>query len=385
MGDNREIKRLIGDVLSEVIEEARCGFKKIPIGVFASGSEVGAQEAIAGAVSAAENDPRVKPVLIGPKPDGCTYPDWIETGEGEHEVADAMNSALDDGTLAGAVALHYPFPLGVSTVGRVVTPAKGRLCFIASSTGTSATERVEAMIKNAIFGTAAAKACGVERPTVGFMNLDGAQTALRALEKLKDGGYDIKFGESVRADGGAILRGNDLLAGAVDVCVTDTLTGNMIMKLFSSWNTGGSYEASGWGYGPSVGEGWKKIVSIISRASGAPVIANAISYTARCVAGGLPERADEEIKAAKKAGLDEILASLQQRKGESEDVKAPPAEPTDEEIHGIDVLAIEDAVKTVWKEGIYAESAMGCTGPVVKVAARNAEKVKEILTEAGYL
>ena len=66
-------------------------------------------------------------------------------------------------------------------------------------------------------------------------------------------------------------------------------------------------------------------------------------------------------------------------------MKAPPHEPTDEELHGVDVLEIENAVKTLWKAGIYAESAMGCTGPVVKLAARNAERSEAILKENGYL
>lgn len=60
-----------------------------------------------------------------------------------------------------------------------------------------------------------------------------------------------------------------------------------------------------------------------------------------------------------------------------EDVKAPAAEPTDEEIHGVDVLEIENAVKALWKAGIYAESSMGCTGPVIKFAKHNEEKSKK--------
>ncbi len=63
----------------------------------------------------------------------------------------------------------------------------------------------------------------------------------------------------------------------------------------------------------------------------------------------------------------------------------PPAEPTDEEIHGVDVLAVEDGVKVLWKEGIYAESSMGCTGPVIKVPAKHLEKAEEILKGSGYL
>ena len=88
----------------------------------------------------------------------------------------------------------------------------------------------------------------------------------------------------------------------------------------------------------------------------------------------------------KKAGLADILSSIQPKQPSAEeDVKAPPAEPTDEEIHGIDVLEIEDAVKALWKEGIYAESSMGCTGPVIKMAASRIEKAKAVLKENGYI
>lgn len=385
MSGSAEAKRLIGEVLSEIIEEARGGVKKTAIGLMAYGSELGGEELINGARLAMENDPSVKAVLIGPKQAGCDDLDWIETPECEADISKAMEKALNDGTISGAVALHYPFPLGVATFGKVVTPAKGKSCFIASSTGTTATERVEAMIRNAIYGIAVAKANGKDNPTVGILNLDGAQTVLRSLKKLQEGGYGITFGSSIRKDGGAVLRGNDVLAGAVDVCVTDTLTGNVLMKLFSSWNTGGDYEALGWGYGPSAGEDWGKVVSIISRASGAPVIAGALSYTAKSVRGGLPKLVAKEIAEAKEAGLDAILAALQEKPAAAEEVAAPPAEPTDEEIHGIDVLAIEDAVKALWKEKIYAESSMGCTGPVVKVSAANHDKSVEILKAKGYL
>ena len=190
--------------------------------------------------------------------------DWIETPACDADVARAMENALAAGTIAGAVALHYPFPLGVTTIGKVLTPARGKPCFIASSTGTSSPMRVEAMLRNAIYGIAVAKADGISDPTVGIINLDGAQTVLRALQKLSSGGYKINFAASIRKDGGPILRGNDILAGSADVCVTDTLTGNVLMKLFAAWNTGGDYEALGWGYGPSAGDGWDKVVSIIS-------------------------------------------------------------------------------------------------------------------------
>jgi betaine reductase len=68
-----------------------------------------------------------------------------------------------------------------------------------------------------------------------------------------------------------------------------------------------------------------------------------------------------------------------------EEVSAPPQKPTDSEIQGIDVLSIEAAVKELWKVGIYAESAMGCTGPVVKVFSGSVERSKEVLSKTGYL
>ena len=175
------------------------------------------------------------------------------------------------------------------------------------------------------------------------------------------------------------------MAGCVDVLVCDSLTGNVLMKMFSSFTTGGSYESLGWGYGPSAGEGWGKIISIISRASGAPVIAGALEYTARAASGGLPEKVAAELDSARKAGLDNLLEGLAPKAPCADQVTAPPAEPTDEEIHGVDVLSIEDGVKVLWKEGIYAESSMGCTGPVIKVPAKHLDRAEEVLRTNGYI
>jgi len=387
MEERNSTKKIIGEVLAEIIEDVKNGcVKKVSIGLMAYGSELGSEELLKGAALAMQNDPSVNVVPIGPKVEGFEQMEWIETPACESDISKAMEDALDKGIISGAVALHYPFPLGVTTIGKVLTPARAKPCFIASSTGTSSSNRVEAMVRNAIYGIAAARADGIASPTVGILNLDGAQTVLRALQKLSEGGYPITFGSSMRKEGGAILRGNDLLAGSVDVCVTDTLTGNVLMKLFAAWNTGGNYEALGWGYGPSAGENWNKVVSIISRASGATVVAGAIMLNARCAKNGLPAAVAEELKLAQKAGLDEVIASLQPKQASSEeDVTSPPSEPTDEEIHGIDVLEIEDAVKTLWKAGIYAESSMGCTGPVIKMAGARIERAKAVLKENGYI
>nr|WP_274703229.1 glycine/sarcosine/betaine reductase complex component C subunit alpha [Acetomicrobium hydrogeniformans] len=380
------MKKLIGEALIEIVDAAKGGGRLVPIGLMSSGSELGSEEMALGGRLAQQQYPFIKVVMIGPRVKGFDDLEWIETDDCETDIQNAMEKALKEGRIKGAVALHYPFPLGVATVGMIHAPAKGNPLIISTSTGTSSANRVEAMVLNAVYGIAVAKARGIKKPEVGILNVDGAQMVYRSLRKLAEGGYDITFGSSVRSDGGPILRGNDLIAGSVDVCVIDTLTGNVLVKIFSAYNTGGNYEALGWGYGPSVGEGWPYVISIISRASGAHVIANAIYFTAEASLADLPSLVRGELERARNAGLEGILAQLESKgEGGKSQVEPPKPEPTDEEIHGIDVLTIEDAVKTLWASGIYAESAMGCTGPVVKVSSRFLDKAKEVLTEGGYL
>ena len=378
-----QIKQLVGTALREIIESAKSGGPRVRVGLMAAGSEHGPEEIAKGARLAAQNG-GVCPVMIGPRIPGYDELEWLECAGAE--VPMRLEKAVKDGEVEGVVAMHFPFPLGVTTIGRVMTPGRGRPMILASTTGTSSTVRGEAMLRNAVYGIATAKALGIANPTVGILNVDTAQPVFRSLSHLEEKGYPITFGTSVRADGGSVLRGNDILTGAVDVCVTDTLTGNVLMKMFSSFTTGGSYESTGWGYGPSCGEGWPYVVSIVSRASGAPVIANALIFNATVVAGGLPAKVAEELKAARKAGLDEEIEALTPKAAAAEeDVKAPPAEPTDDELHGIDVLEIDNAVKVLWKANIYAESAMGCTGPVIKMPARHIETAKGLLKQNGYL
>src|SRR5678815_2714445 len=113
--------------------------------------------------------------------------------------------------------MHYSFPIGVSTVGKVVTPGKGKEMFVATTTGTSSSHRVEAMVRNGIYGIITAKVMGIENPTVGVLNVDGARQVERAFKDLSSKGYKINLTESGRSDGGSVMRGNDLLAGTPDV------------------------------------------------------------------------------------------------------------------------------------------------------------------------
>ncbi|MCL2571454.1 MAG: glycine/sarcosine/betaine reductase complex component C subunit beta [Defluviitaleaceae bacterium] len=358
--------------------------QKIRVGLTLLGSEHGEAEMLKGAEQAHNNNPAIEVVVIGP---ACTtsLPHIEATTEKEaHAQMDAM---LKSGALDAAVTMHYNFPIGVSTVGRAITPGRGKSMYIANTTGTSDTQRTAAMVKNTIQGIAVAKACGNPNPTVGVLNIDGARAVERALENLKSAGYPINLTESARE--GATMRGNDLLQGTPDIMVMDSLTGNVMMKALSAFTTGGSYESIGDGYGPGVGQGYSQIVNIISRASGAPVVAGAIAYAAACAKGELVKKVNAEFQAARKAGLDALLVTSEPKEAATTEatqaITAPPEKIVTEEIAGIEILELEDAVQVLWKKGIYATSGMGCTGPIVLVAPEDLDKAKEVITEAGYL
>jgi len=346
------------------------------------GSEHGEENAMEAAKDAAKAG--VDVVYIGTlTAEGITTV-HVDDDEAGHKKMEAM---LDAHEIDGAVTMHFPFPIGVSTVGRVITPAKGREMFIATTTGTSSTDRTVGMIRNAVYGIITAKACGIEEPTVGILNVDGARQTEAALKKMAANGYPIHFAESARADGGCVMRGNDVLMGTPDVLVCDSLTGNIVVKMLASYTSGGNYEAAGCGYGPGIGEGYDRLVMIVSRASGAPVISGALRYAAELVKNGIFAKAAAEFKAADKAGFREVLEEYKTvaKAADTEEVMAPPKEVVTAQIPGIEIMDLEDGVKALWKAGIYAESGMGCTGPVILMAEANKEKAAEILTKAGYI
>jgi len=161
-----------------------------------------------------------------------------------------------------------------------------------------------------------------------------------------------------------------------------------LMKMFSAYQTGGSYEASGFGYGPGIGENYNRKILILSRASGEPVVKNAIKYAAEMAIGNVSNIANEEIKLAKKAKLDDIISELNKSKkveSNAEEVKMPKKEVVISAISGIDIMDLEDAVQSLWKAEIYAESGMGCTGPIVLVSEKNLEVAVGVLTKAGFV
>ncbi len=383
---SNNVKQMIGKVFTDIADALETGQfgDRVKVGITTLGSELGIENMVKGAEMAQMRDNSIEVVLIGPKVESKLTQIIVES---EEELAKAMENALDSGEIGACVTMHYNFPIGVSTVGRMSTPGRGREMYLATTTGTSSPHRVEAMVKNGIYGIITAKAMGIEKPTIGILNVDGARPVERAFKELASNGYDVNFAESERADGGTVMRGNDLLTGTSDIMITDTLTGNILMKVFSSYTTGGSYESAGFGYGPGIGEDYDRLILILSRASGIPVVANAISYGANLVKGNIKEIAKSEFKKANDAGLKNILSGLtKETKKEStqEEVVAPPKETVTETINGIDIMELEDAVQVLWKNGIYAESGMGCTGPIVMINENNLNASINILSKAGY-
>jgi len=381
---SKPVEKIIADTFMDLASALETGaFGQAKIILTGTGSEHGEDNMIQGAAMAAARGVHV--IYAGTKEHDLVHTKKAECDKDAHEI---MESMLKSGEADGAVTMHYLFPIGVSTVGRVVTPGMGKAMYIATTTGTSSTDRVEGMVKNALYGIITAKACGVKNPTIGILNVDGAQKTEMVLKELQKNGYGITFAESGRSDGGCIMRGNDMLAGTCDVLVTDPLTGNIIMKTMSSFTTGGSYESLGWGYGPGIGQGYDRLVLILSRASGVPVVANAIEFAAELVRGKYKEVTANEFAAAEKAKLKSILEALKAANAPaagSAPAKEPPKEPVTAEISGIEITDLDDAVAALWAENIYAQSGMGCTGPVVMVNEGKLKQAETILSAKGFI
>ncbi|WP_123052760.1 glycine/sarcosine/betaine reductase complex component C subunit alpha [Clostridium sp. JN-1] len=382
-----QVKKMIAESFNEIADGIKSGsFKeRLKIGLTLYGSEHGINEMIKAAKLAKSKYGDFDIVLIGPKVD-CGFEN-AEVNDAK-DGHDKMVELLEKGEIDGCVTQHFDFPIGVSTVGKLIAPANGKEVIIATTTGTTSTNRVEGMIRNSISGIAVAKSAGIVNPTVGILNIDGARKVERALRELQSNGYEIKFAESLRKDGGAVMRGNDILAGTPDVMVCDSLTGNLLIKIFSAYTTGGNYEVLGYGYGPGIGEDYDKLINIVSRASGAPLICEALKYCSVCAEGKVLKLAGDEFKKAQKAGLCDILKNTIEREKQTssnkEEVKVPPKTVVTYAIPGIDILELDDACNALWKQNIYCESGMGCTGPVILVADDKSENAIKVLEGEGY-
>src|SRR5690606_17240102 len=204
MAENN-IKGMIGKVFNDIADAIETGQfgERVRVGITVSGSELGIDNIVKGAELAKSKDSSIEVVLIGPKVDSKLTQYNVEGEDAQHRK---MEELLDSGEIDACVTMHYNFPIGVSTVGRVVTPGRGREMFLATTTGTSSPHRVEAMVKNGIYGIITAKALGIKNPTVGILNVDGARQVERIFNELRNRGYEINLTESIRADGGSVMR-----------------------------------------------------------------------------------------------------------------------------------------------------------------------------------
>jgi len=389
---NEYIRRVahIFEELADTLEAPSRG-GDLPVVLTTTGSEFGAAELIRGAEEAASDGMQV--LLVGPQSRSSLPAISCDDERQAHAI---MARLLEERRAAAAVTLHYTFPLGVATVGRVITP-EGRPVFISTTTGTASTGRVEALVKNAVYGLAVAKACGIPDPAIGLLNLDGARQAEKILRGLAEAGYRVNFAESTRSDRGVLMRGNDLLAGAADVIVTDTLTGNVLVKVLSAFTSGGRRETTGFGYGPGVGPGFDRVIGIVSRASGAPVVANALRLATQAAKGNLVGVAATETESATRAGFAGFTeaAALCPRTAEEGAVGTfeaahstgfpRAAKILTEEIPGIDILELEDACNVLTQKGIVARTGMGCTGPIILVSPEDKTPALSALREGGYV
>ena len=89
---------------------------------------------------------------------------------------------------------------------------------------------------------------------------------------------------------------------------------------------------------------------------------------------------------AEKAGFAEILNKYKAKpaaNANQEKPKAPAKEVVTAQISGIEITELDEAVEILWGAGIYAESGMGCTGPIVLVNESNLAKARELLVKNG--
>ena len=177
-----KIEKMIAETFLEMAQGLETGsFGKRPkIALTGMGSEHGEENAMEAALMAAKEG--IDVYYIGSlEAEGVTTVKVADDEEGHKKMEEMLaNKEVD-----GAVTMHFPFPIGVSTVGRAITPSKGKEMFVANTTGTSSADRIEGMIKNTIYGIIAAKACGKVNPTVGILNVDGARQTEKSIKRIK--------------------------------------------------------------------------------------------------------------------------------------------------------------------------------------------------------
>ncbi len=369
--------------LREVADTLSSKIPRMKIALTALGSELPNSDLLQAANDVLGN---IDPVIIGPEGLKGSIHHHANTLMQAHQI---MERLLANGDIDGAVTLHYNFALGTTTAAQTQSIASGRRMVLSSTTGSSDTRRTAAVVKNALAGLAVADALGVSHPTLGILNIEGAPAAERILQRLSLSGFPIDFAISSRADGGVLMRGNDLIRATPDVMVCDTLTGNLLIKLWSAGFSGGDVETMGCGYGVGLGPHQQSVICIISRASGIATIANAMQFCAKMAKREVIKRWQTRWQHAQRIDIESLLTGNAEvahptsppPTATQDSVPIPAKTIVDDEIHGIDILQLDQAQRWLWLQGIYAETGMGCTGPVLMIHHKNrADALKHLRT-----
>jgi uncharacterized membrane protein YraQ (UPF0718 family) len=134
------VKQTIGNIFNQLADTLISGEygQKPKVAVTALGSEHGEDEVYKAAVNSLKFG--IDTTVIGSKSNESVNTEVVNSEDDAHKK---MEELLDKGRVDAAVTMHYPFPIGVSTVGRIITPGNGKEMFIATTTGTSSTDKVE--------------------------------------------------------------------------------------------------------------------------------------------------------------------------------------------------------------------------------------------------
>ena len=114
--DEKMMRATIAGVFEDIAEALETGSinKKVRVGLTILGSEHGVGELAAGAELASKQNPDIEVVLIGQG--AQSHLELVEAAD-EKDAHAKMDELLLSGDLDAAVTMHYPFPIGVSTVG----------------------------------------------------------------------------------------------------------------------------------------------------------------------------------------------------------------------------------------------------------------------------
>lgn len=172
-------------------------------------------------------DMKEKPAeALRKKPDASVFRCWQLLAEGK---VDGVVSAGNTGAVvAGGLktrkflkCVHRP---GIATV---MPTAKGRCVLI--DVGANVFPKPRHLLEYGVMGSVfAQKILGIERPTLGLMNVGeeegkGHELVQKTYELFRNSPLKDRFAGNI--------EGRDIHRGAVDVVVTDGFTGNVVLKL----------------------------------------------------------------------------------------------------------------------------------------------------------